>query len=191
MGAILEVLYAVNDLRNSTSNGNHTRLVGSSSKLFGEMRIDTKHYGIPSLGGNLNALVIYNPPTIGVGETTCTSVGGGPIDTTTQSGERAPCPVVDVLIVYTQAAKNEFPDVEDIGKQAFQNAKQALLNSEVYPEQVDLHLKGVVLLPGFTANAWPTDTIALLAPNSTLLQLRSTYHADLVFIFTPQCLYTI
>jgi hypothetical protein len=25
MGAILEVLYAVNDLRNSTSNGNHTR----------------------------------------------------------------------------------------------------------------------------------------------------------------------
>jgi hypothetical protein len=26
MGAILEVLYAVNDLRNSTSNGNHTQL---------------------------------------------------------------------------------------------------------------------------------------------------------------------
>jgi hypothetical protein len=26
MGAILEVLYAVNDLRNSTSNGNHTPL---------------------------------------------------------------------------------------------------------------------------------------------------------------------
>jgi hypothetical protein len=164
----------------------HLSIVGKSDRVLGEFRIDSYYYGLPSLGGGLNGIVKYVQDTTETVENTCISTGsGGALDTLESPDDRAPCPVVDVLILYTQEALDAFPDLENIGLQAFNNARQALLNSEVTVEQVDLKLVGIALLPGFTASVWPDDRDIILDPNSNAQQLRDQYHADLVFVFTP------
>lgn len=155
-------------------------IVGKNNQMFGEMRIDTSFYLIPSLGGGLNALV----KTQEGNKPVCISEGPSFIPTS-PSEEREPCPVVKVLVLYTQRAKDSFPDVENIAAQAFANTKQTILNSDISKTTLDIQLAGIVLLSGFTESGnWETDETSILTANSTARQLRSAYQADLVIIMT-------
>jgi hypothetical protein len=151
------------------------------SQVFGEMRIDTVFYQIPYLGDSLNALVKLN---YSGNEPICTSEGSGGFNA--EADSRDLCPVVRLLILYTQLAQDTFPDVENLAAQGFANTRQALKNSKITVDQLDVQLAGIVKLNDWEATGiFKNDAQALLAPHSEPWQLRLDYVADLVIILTP------
>ncbi len=158
-------------------------IIGSSGKVFGEMRIDTNYFQIPSLGNGLNALVKLTQSN----ENECINYGSGaPTPVSNIANDRELCPVVRMLILYTQETEDAFPDIQDIGMMAFNNTKQALTNSKVSKSDLDLQLAGIELLPGFSATGfYKPDRASILTPGSTASQLRSAHFADVVMILTP------
>lgn len=159
-------------------------IIGKNGKVFGQMRIDTTSYHIPYLGGSLNGLVeikSQKEEVICISDGTPHPEAGNP-----EIQERNICPVVRLLILYTQGAIDAFPDVENIAMQAYFDTKQALVNSDIPITQLDLFLTGIELLPGFTpSSSFNNSKTPILATNSNARQLREQYEADLVIILTP------
>lgn len=116
----------------------------------------------------------------------CISQGGTVVDTNEVTDDRTQCPNVDVLILYTSEALNAYPDVVSRAYLAFSNAEQALDNSNVPKDRLNLNLKGVQLVSGFNVTGeWSNDRLSIVSPNSIVQQLRNAYNADIVFILVP------
>ncbi len=62
MGAILEVLYAVNDLRNSTSNGNHTPVSSLDDTHLIELAVNIAELIKSSKSENLRFIITTHNP---------------------------------------------------------------------------------------------------------------------------------
>ncbi|MBU6339912.1 MAG: T9SS type A sorting domain-containing protein, partial [Bacteroidetes bacterium] len=139
---------------------------------------------IPALGDNLNALVKYN---ISEGNSECISGGGVISDANEIIDEREQCPNVDVLILYTQAALNAYPDIISRAYLAFSNTVTALTNSVVPKSRLNPNLVGVQLVSGFEPTGmWGADTTTIIGANSAVRMLRNAYNADLVLIMVPE-----
>jgi len=170
-------------------------LIGKDGKVFGEMRIDTSVFQIPYLGDGLNALVRFEVQDFN-NDNFCINDDDDPPPTPNPETEmlledRSSCPIVRVLVLYTDLAIQKFPDVKNIAETAHASARQTMLNSAITTSRIDLRLVGIERLPGagsgpfgfVESGFWSTDEPFILA-SPVVQQLKSAHQADLVMIFT-------
>jgi hypothetical protein len=153
---------------------------------------DSLYYQFRDLGDSLTALILLEKDSFFRTPLECSTPLSAsiPLDTTTTVpdsivADRSSCPA-KVLVLYTEAAVQQYPDITDLIDLAMFDVNKILKRSEVYPHQLEIQLAGTAEV---AASVWEeSDDIIFdvntAIANPTLQSLRSQFAADLVVILT-------
>jgi hypothetical protein len=166
-------------------------LIKRGKAVYGDLNIDNDFYQLHDLGGGVSALVKLTEIKEAVG---CASFGEGlPIKADTKPIERGSVCPVRVLVLYTQAALDLHPDIEDIANNGIESVKLSLIKSEITTNELEITLVGVQALG--TSEWMETPVIAVdlssVWTDSDITSYRAQYNADLVFVLVRDGSYAV
>ncbi|MFN0214140.1 MAG: T9SS type A sorting domain-containing protein [Saprospiraceae bacterium] len=186
-GELSSTEYCENDTTiNDCFDGSYMA-IKKDGETYSELWLDTIYYQIRDLGEGVSALVEIDNAEIVEGCATPSDppFSGGGEQVAGERNDPPLCPV-RVLILHTQAAIDENPDIVALANAGIASTKIALSRSEVSENQLSITLAGIQAL---TTTEWvETGDINVdrfsFTTNASITGYRAQFNADLVFVLT-------
>ncbi|HLF63683.1 MAG TPA: zinc-dependent metalloprotease family protein, partial [Saprospiraceae bacterium] len=172
----------------STEYG-YLTILRREERVFGEIKLDTISYQIRDLTDSLNALIEIGEgqfaETCAMVDSTGSGIQNSSSNTDFETRSTTVCPV-SILVLYTEAAAEENPDIDDVAELAFFNTHQTLRVSHVSAMDLRFMLKGIV---GITNEEWEeSEDLEFdrldVALDDEIIDYRIEYNADIVVVLT-------